>query len=175
MRRRLAHVAVLALLASLPVLVAADRQSFPRASPDIELLVKQALEDRFAAGNVPDRNLLGASRRIAIREDMAQARLTLGSAALPQQEGYEFYLLSTTAAQAEADRTGQHVHFVLVDGPAISADLGVVWIGVDFVAPRDRKMIKLCCCSGRGQFRRIDGRWTFVKWLETVCSSPSEH
>src|SRR6185295_7336624 len=76
------------------------------ATPDIELLVKQSVEDRFGASDLPDGNLLGKATRIAIREEMPEAGLKLGRGALPQRDGYVFSLISGTAAQAEADRVG---------------------------------------------------------------------
>ena len=36
--------------------------------------VRQAIEDRFRAGNIPDFGLLEGSKRIAIREEMPQAK-----------------------------------------------------------------------------------------------------
>ena len=140
------------------------------ASPGIETLVRQALEDRLAAGDFPDRNLLGSARRIAIREEMPQARMKLGAGALPQQDGYEFYLISEKAAQVEADSGGHFVHFITVDEASIDEDTATVWLGVDFVFRHDPKLLKMCCCKGLGRFQRIDGRWTFVKWAIRVCS-----
>ena len=43
-------------------------------------------------------------------------------------------------------------------------------MGVDVTFPKDPKIVKMCCCTGRGEFRRVNGRWTFVKWAETICS-----
>jgi hypothetical protein len=140
------------------------------ATPDIEVLVKQAVEDRFAAKDVPDGNLLGKATRIAIREEMPEAGLKLGRAAVPQRDGYSFVLISGAAAQAEADRSGRPVYFITVDQPSISGDTATVSLGVDVVSPREPKTINMCCCTGQGQFRRAGGRWAFVKWAQMICS-----
>jgi hypothetical protein len=140
------------------------------AAPDIELLVKQAVEDRFAARDLPDGNLLGKATRIAIREEMPEAGLKLGRGALPQRDGYEFVLISVVAAQAEADRIGREVHFITVDRPAITEDTATISLGVDVVSPREPTSIKMCCCNGVGQFQRAGGRWRFVKWAQMICS-----
>jgi hypothetical protein len=140
------------------------------AAGDVELLVRQALEDRLAAKNVPDGNLLGSSTRIGIREEMPKAGMKLGREALPQREGYEFFLISLAEAQAEADQSGKPVHVITVDRPSLAEDTATLWLGVDVAFPREPKVIKLCCCTGQGQFRRVEGRWRFVKWASMVCS-----
>jgi hypothetical protein len=148
-----------------------DAQSPERlAAPDIELLVKQSVEDRFGARDVPDGNLLGKATRIAIREQMPEAGLKLGRGALPQRDGYTFFLIAEAAVQAEADRAGRPVFFIAVDRPSITDDTATISLGVDVVSPREPKSIKMCCCTGQGQFRRTGGRWTFVKWVQMICS-----
>ena len=149
---------------------AQPRSTERMATPDIDALVKQAVEDRFAAKDLPDGNLLGKATRIAIREEMPEAGLTLSRAALPQRDGYSFVLISGAAAQAEADRTGRPVYFITVDQPSISGDTATLSLGVDVVSPREPKTINMCCCTGQGQFRRTGGRWTFVKWAQMICS-----
>jgi hypothetical protein len=140
------------------------------ATPDIELLVKQSVEDRFGARDLPDGNLLGKTTRIAIREEMPDAALKLSPGALPQRAGYEFVLISGATAQAQADRAGREVYFIIVDRPAITEDTATISLGVDVVSPREPKSIKMCCCNGVGQFHRAGGRWTFVKWAQMICS-----
>jgi hypothetical protein len=140
------------------------------ATPDIEALVKQAVEDRFGARELPDGNLLGKATRIALLEEMPDAGLKLSRGALPQRAGYEFVLISVVAAQAEADRVGRPVYFITVDRPSIIEDTATISLGVDVVSPREPKSIKMCCCTGQAQFRRAGGRWTFVKWAQMICS-----
>jgi hypothetical protein len=142
----------------------------PMATSDIDVLVKQAVEDRFGARDLPDGNLLGKASRIAIREEMPEAGLKLNRGALPQRGGYEFFLISEVAAQAEADRVGRPVYFITVDRPSITDDTATISLGVDVVSPHEPKTIKMCCCTGQGQFRRTGGRWTFVKWGQMMCS-----
>jgi hypothetical protein len=140
------------------------------ATPEIEVLVKQAVEDRFGARDLPDGNLLGRATRIAIRWEMPEAGLKLSRGALPQRSGYEFFLISEVGAQAEADRVRRAVYFITVDRPSIVEDTATVSLGVDVASPREPKTIKMCCCNGQGQFRRVGGRWRFVKWAQTICS-----
>ena len=140
------------------------------ASPEIQSFVRQAIEDRLRAGQLPDGNLLGNVTRIAIREEMPEAGQRNGPASLPQVEMREFYLISQVEAQTEADKTGRAQHFISVDRPSIAGDVGTVWVGVDVVFPREPKVIKMCCCTGLGQFRLAEGRWTFVNWTGMTCS-----
>ena len=140
------------------------------ATPDIELLVKQSVEDRFGARDLPDGNLLGKATRIAIREEMPEAGLKLGRGALPQRDGYTFSLTSGAAAQTEADRSGRPVFFITVDRPAITDDTATISLGVDVASPREPKSIRMCCCTGQAQFQRVGDRWMFVKWAQMICS-----
>src|SRR5262245_35173680 len=137
---------------------------------EVETFVKQAIEDRFAAKNIPDFNLLDKGPRIAIREEMPFAGKKLTKSALPQREGYEFFLISQADSQAQADASNRHVYFITVDRPAITGDTASISLGVDVTFPSKPAMAKLCCCTGRGEFRRVDGRWTFVKWSEMICA-----
>ena len=138
-------------------------------SPEVESLIKQALEDRLAANDIPDGILL-ARKRIAVLQRMPRTGTTLTDRALPQRDGFEFYLLSNQDAQSEADRTGRNVSFIVVDQPAITGDTATLAIGVDFVAPRESKVVKACCCTGFGQFKQVGGKWTFLKWAKMICA-----
>jgi creatinine amidohydrolase len=140
------------------------------AGRDIEALVRQALEDRVRAGDIPDFQLLGGTRRIGVRRELPLAGLTLGPDALPRIDGYEFYLVSAATAQADADRTKEKIRFVTVDRPSIAAETATIWMGTDFVSPADPTMIKMCCCEGRATFRHAGERWVFVEWTTTRCS-----
>jgi quercetin dioxygenase-like cupin family protein len=144
--------------------------SYPLAAPDVQQFVRMALMDRVRANDVPDLNLLHASHRIAVRDVMPTAHLALNESALPQLDPYHFFLLSPADAQAVADRRKQTMPFLTVDQPSIDGDTATVWLGVDIAAPADPNMIRLCCCTGRAEFRRSGGGWAFVKWLVTICS-----
>jgi hypothetical protein len=137
---------------------------------EIETFVKQAIEDRFAAKNIPDFNLLDKGTRVAILEEMPAARMRLGKGALPERAGYEFYFIALAATQQQADTMQRPVPFIAVDGPSIAGDTATLSMGVDVTFPTDPKIVKLCCCTGRGEFKRVDGRWTFVKWGQMICS-----
>lgn len=140
------------------------------ASAEVESLVQQALQDRLTAQQLPDIKLLGSGPRIAIRDEIPSAALRLSLGALPKREGYEFYLISPSAAQSEANRTRMPVHFIAVDRPEISGDTATLWLGVDVVFPADPTLVKMCCCRGKAELHRAGNRWTFVKWVEYLCS-----
>jgi hypothetical protein len=148
--------------------VAAQSELRP-AAPEIEQLVKQAIEDRLAAGDLPDLKLLGTPARIAVGEEMPEAGLKLGPGALPQREGHEFHFISQTAAQRQADRDLRAVHFIAVDVPAITGEVATLRLGVDVALPSRVAQMKMCCCWAQGRFRLADGRWTFVQWLNIYC------
>jgi len=147
---------------------AANAQSSP-AGPEVEAIVREVLQDRLAAGDIPDIGLLQGGRRIAIRSELPRSRLILGAGALPERQGYEFRLISSAEASAEAERTKASVYFITVDRFERSADTVSMWIGTDFVAPADPKMVKMCCCESQVRYRRIAGTWTFASWGEGVC------
>lgn len=167
MRAFLVTVALLAAGFQQPTPAPAE---LPVADEAIQLFVRAALEDRFAAKNLPDIGLLREQTRIAIREEMPAARLRLDQRALPHVHGLDFYLIAEATAQAQADRTKNNVTFVIVERPVITGDEASVLLGVDIVIPPNPKGAKLCCCDGEAQFRRVNGHWTFVKWGLTRCS-----
>ena len=135
----------------------------------IDLLVRHALEDRLAANDLPDADLVLNQPRIAISED-AGGGVTLTAAAVPQREGYDFYLVSPAAARAEADKSGKPFFFVIARNPTIDGDSASVSIGADLALPSASLQLKLCCCVFRGEFRRMEGRWTFSRWAERACA-----
>lgn len=92
----------------------------------LETFVRQALEDRLAVSDIPDIKLLGTTKRIGIREEIPLAGLKLSSGALPRRTGYEFYLVSRSAAQSMADQTRQHVYLITVDRPSMSGSSATV-------------------------------------------------
>ena len=142
----------------------------PLASADVQAFVSQALEDRLAARNIPDQALLDGATRIGVREGMPLSGLRLGAASLPRRAGVEFYLTSASAAQAEADKTRRSVYYLIVDRASVAGDSATASLGVDVALPSDPNTVKLCCCAGDGQFRRTNGRWSFVSWQQMVCS-----
>jgi protein-S-isoprenylcysteine O-methyltransferase Ste14 len=161
--------AVVALVLGVTMNVAG--QGLPRPAPaEVEELVRQAVEDRFSAHDIPDQNLLRALARIGVRADMPRAGLTLSERALPRRDGYEFYLITQEAAQEEADRLKAQILYLTVDRPVITGSTATCVIGVDVVFPREPKAAKLCCCTGLGEFQRSDGKWRFVKWGSRICA-----
>jgi hypothetical protein len=151
----------------------------PQASPatalrpagaETETFVRQALEDRLAAGDLPDIGLLGQSKHIAIRRELPKAGLTLGPGALPKRDGYEFELISAAEARSEATRTKRTISFVAIDEPVITGETATIWLGADLAWPDDPNVVKLCCCEGKARFSRARDRWAFVRWDTMECS-----
>jgi hypothetical protein len=165
---------VRAILVTIALFAAGLRQTTPAELPvaddAIQRFVRAALEDRLAAKSLPDFGLLRDQTRIAIREEMPAARLRLDHRALPHVHGLDFFLIAGSAAQAQADRTKDHVTFVIVERPVINGDEASVVLGVDMVIPPNPKAVKLCCCDGEAHFQRVKGQWTFVKWGLERCS-----
>jgi hypothetical protein len=153
----------------------AGRQASPAgtlkpASAEIEAFVRQALEDRLAAGDLPDIGLMGRSTHLTIRRELPKAGLTLGRGALPGRAGYEFELMTAAEAQSEASRTRRTIPFISVDEPVITGNTGTIWLGADLASPDDPTLVKLCCCEGKALFKRTGDHWTFVKWDTMQCS-----
>jgi hypothetical protein len=158
-----------ALLNSVHVRPTAQKTNPPAAEADA--LVRQVLADRIAAKDIPDFGLLRGAKRVAVRSDGVGLGLALGKDALPALEGYELRLISTTEAQAEAERTQASVYFIAIVHLQIGGDTAGLWIGVDFTMPTDPKMVKMCCCSRLLEYRRVEDRWVFVRWgNEGRCS-----
>src|SRR4029450_5888669 len=108
--------------------------------------------------------------KVAILDELRTTKMKLGPAALPKREGYEFYLISAATAQTTADSSGKLVHFLTVDSPNINGETATVRLGTDVAFPQQPNLGKMCCCSARGEFRRVSARWTFLKWTEFICS-----
>lgn len=139
------------------------------APPEINAFVKETIEEAWDLNKIPDGNLLKGSR-IAVQEEMFKSGLKLGSAALPQRPGLEFRLVPRSDTQTEADNTKKGVFFLFTDSPQIDGDTATIVIGVDVSFPKERNVVKLCCCAGIGQFEKRTNKWTFVKWLGVSCS-----
>ena len=65
---------------------------------------RQALEDRLAERNVPNLQLLRGATLIVIRQEMPESRSSLGPAALPKRDGYQFVLMPVAELEAAAER-----------------------------------------------------------------------
>ena len=164
----LGRVCAALLVASASLAQAPSRASLPLAPDDVQAFVRAALADRLRGNDIPDGNLL-QSRRIGVRDVMPQAHLALKEMALPQVT-YELFLQSPADAQAEADRRNAPVAYLIVDDPIITGDAATLWLGVDTAIPRASGLLKLCCCTGKAEYRRVDDSWVFVKWSSMVCS-----
>ena len=142
--------------------------SFAPVTPEVALLIKQALEDRYRWRNIPDGLSYGAPEAL-LSSELVAARLSLTMASRPERPGTEFILLSRAGARALADRTDSGVHVFFVDEPRIANDAATLVIGTSLVMPASFRGGLQCCCRAVGHFGWRDGRWHFVKWGQTSC------
>ena len=142
----------------------------PVADEALQQFVRAALEDRLAAKNLPDYGLLREQTRMGLRENMPAARVRLDQRAVPHVHGLDFFLISESTAQIQADRTKNTIIYLTVERPVIDGDDGTLVIGVDIAIPTNPKAVKMCCCDAEAHFQRVKGRWTFVRWGLERCS-----
>lgn len=96
--------------------------------------------------------------------------MRLGIEALPERPGLSFHLQSRSDAQAAATRSKQAVHLITVYDPVVIQGSATLSVGLELVVPSDPKVVVMCCCTGHGEFTRVDGRWRFSKWLGMICA-----
>jgi hypothetical protein len=142
----------------------------PDAPGDIQTLVRQAIEDRMAAQNIPDLDFRRPSPTLLIRREMPRAKMMLGPDAVPQVSGYTFLLRTNTELQLEAEQTHTSTMFIIVNSAGITGNTALVDLGTDVVFPSVPKVSKQCCCVGNGRFNRVGSRWVFERWVDMVCS-----
>lgn len=146
-------------------------QTMPLDAPaNIQTLVRQAVEDRTAARDIPDWDFSRRPPTLLIRREMSRGRVMLGQDALPQVSGYTFLLRTNAELQTEADQTHTSIMFVIVNSAGITGNTAFVDLGTDIVFPTVPKVIKMCCCVGNGRFNRVESRWVFERWFDIVCS-----
>jgi len=145
-------------------------QALRPLGPDLAALVHDAIADRFSAGDIPDLNLIEDRKHVLVLNEMRTARLRLTPDALPQSEKTTFDLISLEEAETQASRSQRALAYIAVDEPQIDGAVATLSIGVDIATPRLAGMVKLCCCSGRGEFRRTPDGWIFQKWGQMTCS-----
>jgi hypothetical protein len=169
MHRRIAIAAVLTVAVVASTARAQPGSAFPEASAEIQDLVRDAIADRFQAGDIPDISLLPDRAHVLLLKELRSANLQLSERALPSIRDTRFELMSAAAADAAAERTGRDLIYIAVDSPQVDRDTAAISLGVDFV-PANTRSVKMCCCSGRAQFSKTAQRWTFVKWISITCS-----
>ena len=147
-----------------------QENSYRAASPEIEDFVRQAIEDRFKAGDIPDLGLLDARAHVPLLRELPRARLQLSHRALPVIDGTTFELMGLDEARLRADRTRAAVAYLTVDDPRIDGDTGSLRLGADLTMPAKPGGVKTCCCVGRAEFRRAQSLWVFVKWSAMTCA-----
>lgn len=138
------------------------------AASELELFAKHAVEDRLAAGDLPDLGMLEGSRRIIVRREMPWAGLKLGPAARPAVVGFELDLVPQVVIQKRANKMGLAVYYIGVDYPEITGDTAMISLGIDVAVPRGSGPY-LCCCTGKARFSRSELGWTFVEWTSEWC------
>jgi len=166
------QIAIAAVLTLAVVVSAArpqPRNAFPEASAQIQDLVRDAIADRFRAGDIPDINLLPDRSRVLVRRELPSDSVQLTERALPKLTGSRFELISFADAQVMTAATAHDVVYIVVDAPRIEDDTATISLGVDFVAA-DKAALKMCCCSGRARFRRKADHWSFADWSSISCS-----
>ena len=138
----------------------------------MQRFVRDALQDRLFAGDIPDIQLAGGqtAKLLYVRTDMPVSKMKLTAEALPQLPGVVLKLVSLSEAGELVARTGETVAFVTVDRVHLGDREATVWLGADFVAPERLGVIKMCCCEGEARFIRREGRWVFEKWGLLRCA-----
>ena len=139
------------------------------AGAKIQDFVREAIADRFQAGDIPDMNLLRDRSHVYVSRELPSDSVQLTERALPNIPDSRFELISFAELSAMAARTRSDVFYIAVDSPRIEQESATISLGVDFVAA-SKETLKMCCCSGRGEFRRTESRWAFVKWISMTCS-----
>jgi hypothetical protein len=140
------------------------------ASPEIEDFVRQALQDRFRAGDIPDMSLLDDRAHVFVLKEMPRAGLLLSTNALPTIDGTMFELIGLGEVKARAERTRQDAVYLAADDPRIDGATGFVRLGTNLTVPAKPDVIQTCCCVGRAEFKKVGSRWIFVKWGAMTCA-----
>ena len=167
---RLLAIAVVVASAARVAAAFSQNDAVRAATSEIEDLVRQALDDRFKAGDIPDLELLQERAHVLVLKEMPRARLQLSARALPTIAGTEFELIGADEASARAERSRKDVVYLTVNDPRIEGAAAFLWLGVDLAVPSKAGVVKMCCCAGRAEFRRAGDRWVFVKWAAMTCS-----
>ena len=141
----------------------ADLAPLRPAPAEVETFVGAALADRFAAGDIPDQELVSEEDPVYVFEEMERSAYRLGAAALPRVEDTRFALLTRTQARDLAyGRRG--LALIEVDDVEITGDQAKLTMGVSTYPDVTREM-HYGSGSGPAEFRRgADGEWSFVGW-----------
>ena len=138
------------------------------AASELEIFARLAVEDRLAAGDIPEMGLLEGSGRIIVRKEMKWAGLEIGAAAQRAGAGAEFDLVREIAIRERVQKTGVAVYFIIADHPEIIGQTASITLGTDVAVPRGSGPY-LCCCAGKARFQRAEQGWTFVEWASEWC------
>jgi hypothetical protein len=141
----------------------ADLAPLRPAPAEIETFVGAALADRFAAGDIPDQELVSEQDPVFVFDEMERSAYRLGAAALPQLDDTRFALLTRTQARDLAyGRRG--IALIEVDDVEIIGDQAKLTMGVSNYPDMTRDL-HYGSGSGPAEFRRdADGEWSFVGW-----------
>jgi hypothetical protein len=167
-------ILIVATALALPVrarAVGAQAGTMPDAPPAIQTLVRQAIEDRLKAADIPDLDLrFGRNRGLHIRREISHSGRLLTEEALPRVAGFTFSILTKAELQAESDRLNQSAMFIIVNAASIQGDTAAVELGTDILMPTTSRALKQCCCIAVGTFNHRDVGWAFDHWSGLVCS-----
>jgi hypothetical protein len=148
----------------------ADLAPLKPAPQEVDAFVRAALSDRFAAGDIPDQNLVADHNPIYLFDEMERSAYQLSPAALPEVAGRRFALVTRTQARDIAYGRGG-ICLLEVDGVELSGDRARLRIGVS-AYPDVTKSLMYGGGSAEAEFRRgTDGKWIFATWGPILWSS----
>jgi hypothetical protein len=162
-------VPVIEAVVAAAVLHAQAPATYREAGAKIQDFVREAIADRFQAGDIPDMNLLRDRSHVYVSKELPSDGVQLTERALPKIPGLRFELISFAELSAMAARTRSDVFYIAVDSPRLEPESATISLGIDFVAA-SKDTLKMCCCTGHGEFRMTANRWAFVKWTSMTCS-----
>src|SRR5215831_17287221 len=84
----------------------------PVVPTETQSFVRQALQDRLSAGDIPDFGVLRNVRQLVLREEMPRAKQRLSKDVVPEQTSGMISLWSLSEIQAQADASNQDLPFV---------------------------------------------------------------
>jgi hypothetical protein len=167
-------VAVMAIFSGMACASIAERPAdlapLKPAPQEVDAFVRVALSDRFAAGDIPDQNLVADHNPVYLFDEMERSAYQLSPAALPEVAGKKFALATRTQARDLAYGRSS-LCLLEVDGVELSGDRARLRIGVS-TYPDVTKSLMYGGGSAEAEFRRgSDGKWMFVTWGPTLWSS----
>ena len=162
MRGRLMVIGLIAMLLASSGIARPSRSR--RASREVQLFIREAMEGRLAAGDIPDQALLERSAAVLVLHEIPRGA-RLGRAVLPRLAHLKTRLVSIADLKKIAEQRGEPQHFLTIRDVVILGDGATISLSVDVLSPASRRGPWLPCSLGTACFTRVgDGRWRFVEW-----------